>query len=70
MLRFNLQHCKNRAVKPNQEYNMPSVTNPKTGKTRHFNYTATGVKAAKEYAKASGGKFKMGSMKEKFRKKK
>jgi|9_EtaG_2_1085328.scaffolds.fasta_scaffold00946_8 hypothetical protein len=49
---------------------MPSVTNPKTGKIRHFNYTANGVKAAKEYAKASGGKFKMGSIKEKFKKKK
>ena len=49
---------------------MPSVTNLKTGKTRHFKYTASGVKAAKEYSKASGGKFKMGSMKEKLRKKK
>lgn len=70
MLRFNMQQCKNRAAKLSQGYNMPSVTNIKTGKTRHFKYTASGVKAAKEYAKASGGKFKMGSINEKFRKKK
>tara|TARA_R110000796_G_scaffold128803_3_gene244397 strand:+ start:380 stop:529 length:150 start_codon:yes stop_codon:yes gene_type:complete len=48
---------------------MPSVTNPKTGKVRHFKYTAAGVKTAKEYAKASNGKFKMGSAKDMYRKK-
>ena len=69
MLLFNMQQCKNRAEQPKED-NMPSVTNLKTGKTRHFKYTASGVKAAKEYAKASGGKFKMGSINEKFRKKK
>ena len=70
MLLFNMQQCKNRAVKRNQEFNMPKVTNPKTGKTRHFKYTASGVKMAKEYAKASNGKFSMGSPKDVYRKKK
>ncbi len=70
MLLFNLQQYKNKAVKRSQERSMPKVTNPKTGKTRHFKYTEAGVKMAKEYAKASNGKFSMGSPKDVYRKKK
>ena len=48
---------------------MPKVVS-KDGKTRHFSYSKEGFKAAKEYAKQTGGRFAMGGMKSKMAKKK
>lgn len=48
---------------------MPMVTS-KDGKKRHFAYSKEGFKAAKEYAKQTGGRFAMGNMKSKMAKKK
>ena len=48
---------------------MPKVVG-KDGKSKHFPYTGKGVAQAKGYAKATGGKFVMGSMKDSYKKKK
>jgi len=48
---------------------MPMVTG-KDGKKRHFSYSKSGFKAAKDYASKTGGKFSMGNMKSKMAKKK
>ena len=48
---------------------MPKVVS-KDGKTRHFSYSKEGFKAAKDYAKQTGGRFAMGGMKSKMAKKK
>ena len=48
---------------------MPTVTS-KDGKKRHFSYSKQGTQAAKDYAKQTGGRFAMGSMKSKLAKKK
>jgi len=47
---------------------MPMVIS-KDGKKRHFAYSKAGYAAAKEYAKQTGGRFQMGSMKSKMGKK-
>ena len=48
---------------------MPKVVS-KEGKTRHFAYSKAGMKAAKEYAKQTGGRVTGASMKSKMAKKK
>jgi len=48
---------------------MPKVIS-KDGKTRTFAYSKAGMSAAKEYAKQTGGRMEMGSMKSKMAKKK
>tara|TARA_R100001129_G_scaffold46217_1_gene31465 strand:- start:1027 stop:1182 length:156 start_codon:yes stop_codon:yes gene_type:complete len=48
---------------------MPSVIG-KDGKKRMFPYTGKGIAQAKGFAKDTGGKFVMGSMKDNFKKKK
>ncbi len=48
---------------------MPKVTS-KDGKTRHFQYSKAGMKSAKSYAKASGGRVQNTSPKYKMAKKK
>lgn len=37
---------------------MPAVTDPKTGKVKKFGYDEKGKKAAKKFAKKTGGKMK------------
>ena len=49
---------------------MPKVIHAKTGKAKHFAYNRAGVQAARAYARATGGKFVMGSVKDTYRKKK
>ena len=39
---------------------MPEVTDPKTGKTKHFSYDAAGRQKAADHAKAVGGSVKGG----------
>ena len=39
-----------------KETNMPEVTDPKTGKKKHFTYDASGRKEASEEAARVGGK--------------
>jgi len=48
---------------------MPKVIG-KDGKTRHFAYSKAGMKSAKNYAKASGGRIENTSPKYKMAKKK
>lgn len=48
---------------------MPKVVS-KDGKSRHFAYSKAGMKAAKEYAKQTGGRVTEASMKMKMAKKK
>jgi hypothetical protein len=48
---------------------MPKVVS-KEGKTRHFAYSKAGMRAAKEYAKQTGGRMTGASMKSKMAKKK
>ncbi len=48
---------------------MPKVVS-KDGKARHFAYSKAGMKAAKEYARQTGGRVTDASMKTKMMKKK
>jgi|TARA_E500000318_G_C3551530_1_gene209137 hypothetical protein len=48
---------------------MPKVVS-KDGKTRHFAYSKAGMKAAKEYARQTGGRVTEANMKTKMAKRK
>jgi hypothetical protein len=48
---------------------MPKVVS-KDGKTRHFAYSKAGMKAAKEYARQTGGRVNEANMKTKMAKRK
>jgi len=48
---------------------MPKVVS-QDGKTRHFAYSRAGMKAAKEYARQTGGRVTEANMKTKMAKKK
>ena len=49
---------------------MPRVINPRTGKARHFAYSPQGLRSARVYARATGGRVDMGSLKDNYKRKK